>query len=210
MAEQNAEVTAGAERYYRTMLGGGGASWNVRDEHMVDTLDRLLRAYGSGAVVWEHNTHVGDARATPMASAGLVNVGQLAHERYGDQNAVLVGMGSYAGEVIAARRRGATAERLPVQPARAGSAEARMHEALPDRDALFVHPSEHDQPAWQQKVLDHRAIGVVYGTEGGGYVPSVLGRRYDAFVHLDRTRALHPLYEQEAGSDEAETYPSGV
>ncbi|RCW45799.1 erythromycin esterase-like protein [Halopolyspora algeriensis] len=210
VAEQNAAVAEGAERYYRTMLGGGGDSWNVRDEHMVDTLDRLLQAYGTGAVVWEHNTHIGDAGATPMVSAGMTNVGRLVRERYGEGDAVLVGMGSYEGEVIAGRRWGATPQRFPVRPARPGSAEALMHEAVSGDDALFVFPPEQHQPDWQQQTLDHRAIGVVYGTEGGGYVPSVLGRRYDAFLHLDRTRALEPLHERETTAEEAETYPSGV
>lgn len=212
VAEQNAEVTAGAERYYRTMLGGGGSSWNVRDEHMVETLGRLLRAYGpdSKAVLWEHNTHVGDARATPMASAGLVNVGQLVRERHGEEQACLVGMATYEGEVIAAHGWGAAERELPVRAAREGSAEALMHEALSGRDALFVFPAEEDQPAWQREELEHRAIGVVYGVEGGGYVPSVLGRRYDALAYLDRTRALRPLRAREAEPEEPETYPSGV
>lgn len=211
VAEQNAEVAAGAERYYRSMLAGGGGSWNVRDEHMTDTLDRLLRAYGPSAraVVWEHNTHIGDARATPMAAAGLFTVGQLVRERHGENAAVLVGMGSYVGEVVAAHRWGGAAQRLPVPAARSGSVEALVHEALSGHDALFVFPPEQHQPAWQREPLDHRAIGVVYG-RAGGYVPSVLGRRYDAFLHLDRTRALHPLHKREAGPEEAETYPSGL
>ena len=118
IAEQNAEAAAGAERYYRAMVRGGPESWNVRDCHMADTLDRLLRRYGAGvddpgvddpgvdgpgarAVVWEHNTHVGDARATDMAAAGMVNIGQLARERHGRDDVVLVGFGTHRGSVIA-------------------------------------------------------------------------------------------------------------
>ena len=108
VAEQNAEAAAGAERYYRAMIGGGPKSWNVRDCHMADTLDRLLHRYAAGddepaakAVVWEHNTHVGDARATDMAAAGMVNLGQLARERHGRDQVVLVGFGTHRGSVIA-------------------------------------------------------------------------------------------------------------
>src|SRR3954451_9973891 len=102
-AWQNAEVVAGAERYYRAMMSGGRQSWNVRDRHMDDTLDRLLRHYGPAAkaVVWAHNTHVGDARATDMAEAGDVTIGQLARERYGTDQVVLVGFGTHRGTVVA-------------------------------------------------------------------------------------------------------------
>ncbi len=98
-AWQNAEVVAGAERYYRAMVSGGPASWNVRDTHMADTLDRLLDRYGPDArgVVWAHNTHVGDARATDMATGGMLNIGQLARERHGADEVVLIGFGSWRG-----------------------------------------------------------------------------------------------------------------
>ncbi len=103
-AWQNAEVVAGAERYYRAMVAGGPDSWNVRDTHMEDTLDRLLDRYGPDArgIVWAHNTHVGDARATDMAADGMVNIGQLARERHGDDAVALIGFGTYRGTVIAA------------------------------------------------------------------------------------------------------------
>ncbi|MFD0786995.1 erythromycin esterase family protein, partial [Micromonospora azadirachtae] len=109
---QNAEVVAGAERYYRAMVAGGPESWNIRDVHMQDTLDRLLDRYGRGArgVVWAHNTHVGDARATDMTAEGMVNIGQLARERHGADAVVLVGFGCYQGAVIAAPRWGSPAE----------------------------------------------------------------------------------------------------
>ena len=98
-AANRTPVVAGAERYYRTMVRGGPRSWNVRDRHMMETLDRLMAHHGPGprAIVWEHNTHVGDARFTDMADDGMVNVGQLARERHGDDEVVLVGFGSYQG-----------------------------------------------------------------------------------------------------------------
>jgi erythromycin esterase len=112
-AEQSARAAVGAEAYYRAMIRGGPESWNLRDTHMADTLDRLLdhhresgRAADPKAVVWEHNTHVGDARFTDMADAGMVNVGQLVRERYGEPECVLVGFVSYQGTVIAADERG--------------------------------------------------------------------------------------------------------
>ncbi len=212
-ARQNAEVAAGAERYYRAMVRGGATSWNVRDQHMADTLDRLLGHHGTGAraVVWEHNTHIGDARATSMAAAGMHNVGQLLRERHGEDDVVLVGAGSHRGSVVAGDSWGAPMRVAPVPPAREGSAENLLHEAGLSR-ALFVHPSPDRQPGWLSQHLDHRAIGVVYHPESeryGNYVPSVLGRRYDAFLWFDRAEALHPLHDDAAGG-ELEAFPSGV
>ncbi|MFB9235402.1 erythromycin esterase family protein [Plantactinospora siamensis] len=212
-AWQNAEVVARAEQYYHAMVGGGSHSWNVRDTHMADTLDRLLDRYGpdARAVVWAHNTHVGDARATDMADAGMLNVGQLARERHGADAVVLVGFGTWTGTVIAAPSWGAPAEVMTVPPARAGSIEQWMHERLPER-ALMVF-DEADRGAGRlAEPVDHRAIGVVYDPSfeaWGNYVPSRLAERYDAFLWCDRTTALHPLAAI-ARSGELETYPSGV
>ena len=198
-AEQNAAVVAGAELYYRSMVQSNAESWNVRDIHMVDTLDRLLEFAGDKVVVWEHNTHVGDARATDMASAGMVNVGQLLRERYGTDDVVLVGFGGYRGGVIAGSEWGAQMERLPVPPARSGSLEALLH-GLFGRDTLIVVPRE-GGPGWLTRRLDHRAIGVVYRPERerwGNYVPTVTGQRYDAFLYLLETSPLQPLHLERA------------
>ncbi|HEX7743849.1 MAG TPA: erythromycin esterase family protein [Micromonosporaceae bacterium] len=210
-AWQNAEVVAGAERYYRTMVSGGSESWNVRDTHMADTLDRLLSFYGADAkaVVWAHNTHVGDARATDMAVTGLINIGQLARERYAEDEVVLVGFGSYQGSVVAAPRWGSPAQVMEVPPARSDSVEDRLHGAVPER-ALLVFGREDE--SWLHDPVDHRAIGVVYDPsfeEWGNYVPTRLARRYDAFIWCDRTSALHPLPARTAPG-ELETFPSGV
>ena len=210
---QNAEVVAGAERYYRAMLGGGRESWNIRDRHMDDTLARLLdhRGPGSKAVVWAHNTHVGDARATAMAAHGEVNIGQLARERHGEDQVVLVGFGSHRGTVVAGDSWGAPVRELPVPPARPGSLEDVLHAAAPGR-ALFVLP-RHDRPDLLTDELGHRAIGVVYHPERdhrGNYVPTVLGDRYDAFLWFDETRALHPLRVRHVDALEPETYPTGA
>jgi erythromycin esterase len=202
-AEQNALVAAGAERYYRTMAEGGPRAWNVRDTHMVETLDRLLDHHGPGsrAVVWAHNTHIGDARATDMADRGAINLGQLARERHGEDAVALVGFGSHSGTVVAGAWWGAPGEELTVPPARRGSVEALLHDAG-SGDALLLLDGSGD---WARQELMHRAIGVVYRPEEerwGNYVPTVLARRYDAFCYLDCTRALHPLDGQRVGPQE--------
>jgi erythromycin esterase-like protein len=200
-AEQNAAVVVDAERYYRAMVRGSAESWNVRDVHMVDALDRLLAHAGPKAVVWEHNTHIGDARATDMAGAGMTNVGQLLRERHGTDDVVLVGFGGYRGGVVAGESWGAQRARMPVPAARRGSVEALLHDAI-GRDALFVLPrGERAQCQWLSDRLDHRAIGVVYRPERerwGNYVPTVLGERYDAFCYLEETSPLMPLHLEPA------------
>jgi erythromycin esterase-like protein len=203
-AEQNAAVVADAERYYRAMVRGSAESWNVRDVHMADTLDRLLgrsenRSHPPKAVVWEHNTHIGDARATDMAAAGMVNVGQLLRDRHGTDDVVLVGFGGHRGGVVAADEWGAQMQRMPVPPARAGSLESFLHGSVGE-DALVVVPRG-DVPGWLHRRLDHRAIGVVYRPERerwGNYVPTVLGERYDAFLYLENTSPLQPLHLERA------------
>lgn len=214
VAEQNARAAADAERYYRAMIRAGAEAWNLRDCHMADTLDRLLERYGAGddtpaakAVVWEHNTHVGDARATDMAGAGMLNVGQLARERHGRDHVVLVGFGTHRGSVIASPRWGGPVRRMRVPPARPGSLEDLLHDAAVG-DAAFVLTGG----AWSGAVRDHRAIGVVYRPEverRGNYVPTVLDERYDAFLFCDETAALRPLHPVEHADAEPGTYPTG-
>jgi erythromycin esterase len=196
-ALQNAEVLAGAERYYRSMIRGDAESWNVRDCHMADTFDRLVAHHGPDArgIVWEHNTHVGDARATDMARAGMVNVGQLVRERYGEDAVLLVGFSGHRGTVIAAPRWGAPPQRLASPPAPRDSHEDLLHHALGDGAALLVFPDRRDAD-WLREQRGHRAIGVVYHPERdpyGSWVPTVIGRRYDALISLGATEALSPL-----------------
>ena len=211
---QNAEVVAGAEHYYRAMVAGGATSWNVRDRHMDTTLARLLDHYGDGskAVVWAHNTHVGDAAATDQAMLGEVTIGSLARERFGADQVVLVGLGSHHGSVIAGRTWGAPMTELPVPPGRPGSLEDILHATAPP-SALFVFPPLAQRPDLLVDEVAHRAIGVVYRPEQeqlGNYVPSRLGDRYDAFLWFDETRALRPLHPLHIDTHELETYPSGV
>jgi erythromycin esterase-like protein len=212
VAEQNAAVVAGAERYYRAAVRGGAESWNVRDVHMADTLDRLLEQYGERGVVWAHNTHIGDARATDMAAAGMTNLGQLARERHADDGVVLVGFAAHRGSVVAAEGWGAPAQRLHVPPGRDASVEDLMHQALGDEASVLVFPPTYDQPRWLRTSLDHRAIGVVYHPDQerwGNYVPSTLGDRYDALLWFGETAALEPLRPEPAADPEPTTVPSG-
>jgi erythromycin esterase-like protein len=214
-ALQNSEVLAGAERYYRTMMQGDGQSWNVRDCHMADTLDRLVNHHGpmSKAVVWEHNTHVGDARATDMAAAGMVNVGQLVRERHGADGVVLVGFSSYEGSVVAAPQWGAPMRRMAVPRARPDSHEDLLHELGTPDAVLLIFPEDRGG-AWLSARRGHRAIGVVYDPARDPYrnwVPTVMGGRYDALIHIDRSHALHPLLPvPTARGGEEETYPWAV
>jgi erythromycin esterase-like protein len=220
-AEQNALVARDAERYYRTMVRGGPTSWNVRDHHMVDTLDRLMDHHGRSAraIVWEHNTHIGDARFTDMRRAGMVNVGQLVREAHGERpderdGVMLVGFGSHRGTVIAGDEWGAPMRRMRVPAGRQGSWEDLLHRASA-RDKLLIFDGSDDagilglgQP------LEHRAIGVVYDPDAerwGNYVPTIVPRRYDAFIYVDQSKALDPLHlPVHVGGDEPETYPSGM
>ena len=211
-AEQNALVAHDAEAYYRAMVRGGGSSWNLRDRHMMDTLERLVRHHGpdAKAIVWAHNTHVGDARFTDMAQAGMWNIGQLARETFGEDDVVLVGFGTHRGTVIAADAWEDPMRRLPVPPAVADSWEDVLHRAGAD-DKLLVFGGEEDEA--MLAVRPHRAIGVVYHPTWesfGNYVPTVLPRRYDAFVYVDQTHALRPLHFVERPEHEfPETWPSG-
>jgi erythromycin esterase-like protein len=214
-AEQNALVARNAELYYRTMVRGGPGSWNVRDNHMVETLNRLMQHHGpdAKAIVWEHNTHIGDARFTDMARSGMVNVGQLVRQEHGSDGVTLLGFGTHRGTVIAGDEWGAPMQRMRVPEARDGSYEAAMKSAgVPD--SLFIFPRGDDERTVQlREPRGHRAIGVVYDprTEHwGNYVPTILPGRYDAFIYIEETRALDPLHMRVTqDGDLPETYPSG-
>jgi erythromycin esterase-like protein len=170
------------------------------------------------AIVWEHNTHIGDARFTNMANAGMVNVGQLVRQSHDDEGVVLVGFGSYRGSVIAGEEWGASMQRMRVPEARSGSWEDVMHEALGQSPealgaALLVFDDANDGgfPGLDEPIA-HRAIGVVYdpGHERwGNYVPTIVPRRYDAFIFIDETHALSPLHLPVRVGEVPETFPSG-
>jgi len=212
-AEQNALVAVNAEKYYRAMVKGGAASWNVRDSHMEETLERLLNFHGpdSKVIVWEHNTHIGDSRATDMTDEGMYNIGELVREKYKKEDVFLVGFGSYEGTVIAGRNWGAQMKVVDVPEAKDGTWEHLLHEAGTDNKLLLMDDFMED--IFLQERIGHRAIGVVYNPvyeRYGNYVPTIVPLRYDAFIYIDKTKALHPLHLEKANKDMPDTYPFGV
>jgi erythromycin esterase-like protein len=218
-AEQNAICAVKAEEYYRAMVRGDEHSWNLRDTHMADTLERLVRFHrGPGgrdvvkAIVWEHNTHIGDARATDMAAEGMVNLGQLVRERQRPGDVVLVGFSGYRGSVIAGRGWGEPMERMEVPRAVEGSWEDVLHGPGGVRGGrLILMEDVRGRREWEEQ-RGHRAIGVVYHPryERGNYVPTVLPSRYDALIALEETRAVSPLHTAVVEGEVPETWPSGV
>jgi erythromycin esterase-like protein len=213
-AEQNALTVKNAEEYYRTLVRGDAPSWNVRDRHMGETLDRLMARHGSNpkAIVWAHNTHIGDARYTDMEANGMFNIGQLVRQQHANEGVVLVGFSSHRGSVVAAEAWGAPMRKMTVPAAREGSWDDILHRAA-DGDRLIVFDT--DRPAAPLlQARGQRAIGVVYRPQYemfGNYVPTVMARRYDALIFLDETQALHPLKVPPKFEHEIpETFPTGV
>jgi erythromycin esterase-like protein len=215
-AEQNARVVKDAERYYRAMFGSRISSWNLRDQHMMETLEALVNHLGSDSakvVVWAHNSHLGDARATDMGAGGELNIGQLARQRYGN-NAVLVGFTTYTGTVTAASNWDAPAERKRVRAALDDSYESLLHQTGLGNFTLTFRGND-----WLSGVLRgphlERAIGVIYlpQTERvSHYFGARLSEQFDAVIHMDDTRAVEPLErtgEWNAG-EPPETYPFAV
>src|SRR5437016_842890 len=217
-AEQNARLIKNAEAYYRTMFRGRVESWNLRDGHMAETLDALVKHLDSQGeparvAVWEHNSHLGDARATYMADYGELNVGQLVRERYGSE-AVLVGFTTYTGTVTAASDWDGPAERKSVRPALADSYEAAFHEIDPANFFLLTSSGRDVAHALRGPQLE-RAIGVIYlpRTERQShYFDARVSDQFDAVIHFDETRALEPLerYALWETGEAPETFPTGV
>ncbi|HEV7459016.1 MAG TPA: erythromycin esterase family protein [Solirubrobacteraceae bacterium] len=211
-AERNARLVVDAEEYYRQAFRGGVESWNLRDQHMAETLEALVahleRTAGpTKAVVWEHNSHVGDARATELGQAGELNVGQLVRERVG-RDSLLLGFTTYTGTVTAASDWGGPAENKRVRPALAGSWEELLHQSGAERFLVV------DTAGLGARRLE-RAIGVVYRPETeriSHYFHARLAPQFDAVIHIDETRAVEPLERTSAWEpgELPETYPFGV
>ena len=216
VAEQNARVIRDAEAYYRAMYRGGAESWNLRHRHMMTTLEELIAYAGKTgrprrAVVWAHNSHLGDARATGLAVSGELNLGQLVRQQYGD-SACLIGMTTHAGEVTAARAWDAPAELRLVQPSLRGSYERLFHDtAIPTFMVRLAAPNLRHALATPRL---ERAIGVIYKPEterASHYFEATLPDQFDLVVHVDQTRALEPLEKwARHEADLPETYPTGV
>ena len=217
-AQQNARLVRNAEEYYRTMFRGRVSSWNLRDSHMVETLQALDRHLVSDhglprIAVWAHNSHLGDASATEMGEAGEWNVGQLMRDRYHEQ-AVLVGFSTHRGTVTAASDWDQPACRKRVRAGLAGSWEDLLHQTSSSR---FMLPLR-DNPALQRLAAPprlQRAIGVIYRPETerrSHYFITRLSQQFDALVHIDETSALEPLDHGPVwhSVEPPETFPSGV
>jgi erythromycin esterase-like protein len=219
-AEQNARLVVNAEEYYRAMFRGGrDNTWNLRDTHMANTLDALAahlsQRYGTSAkiVVWAHNSHLGDARATEMGQErGELNLGQLTRQRHG-RDAFLIGLTTYSGTVTAATDWGGDAERKRVRRGLPGSIEALFHEAGAG-DFLLDLRDERLRAALREERLE-RAIGVIYRPDTerwSHYFHTRLPAQFDAVLHFDETRAVEPLERTPAWEtgEPPETYPTGV
>ncbi|HUQ13224.1 MAG TPA: protein-L-isoaspartate(D-aspartate) O-methyltransferase [Novosphingobium sp.] len=219
-AAMNARLVASAEKYYRVMYYGGAESWNLRDAHMAETLEHLLAAKGpqAKALVWAHNSHIGDARATDMGNArGEHNIGQLAREKWGDDVA-LIGFGTHAGTVAAATDWDGEMEVKRVLPSRRDSYERQFHEAS-GHDAGFAAvllDLGRADPALRRRLAEpllERFIGVIYRPETerwSHYSEAVLPDQFDAYVWFDETRAVTPLGDLHPHGGSPETWPFGL
>jgi erythromycin esterase-like protein len=215
-AEQNARVVCDAEAYYRAMFRGGAASWNLRDRHMMATLQALFEHAGrqgrsARAIVWAHNSHLGDARATSLATLGELNLGQLARERFGD-GCCAIGMTMHDGEVTAAHEWEEPAALRIVQPSLSGSYERLFHDTGLGTFVLPLSTSTLARAVAGPRL--ERAIGMLYRPEterASHYFSARLPEQFDIVVHVDRTRALEPLEKWARHEvDLPETYPTGV
>lgn len=199
-----------AETYYKTLMSSDRLeSWNIRDKHMMDTLDALLDFHGrfSKLVIWGHSTHLEDGRATPMYRDGMINLGQLLKEKYSAQGVISVGMGSYRGTVAAAKDWGGPVEVTNVPPAKQDSVEDALHRESAENKLLILGNDLIRKHFG--RILGQRAIGVVYDPlrDKASYIPTVLASAYDAYLYLDTVSALHPLGVTPDVHQIPETYP---
>jgi erythromycin esterase-like protein len=220
-AQQNARVAKNAETYYRAMFQSRDESWNIRDSHMMETLDALRQHIGNRKgrpakiAVWAHNSHLGDARATEMGDHGQLNLGQLVRERYQPEETFLLGFSTHTGTVTAASDWDAPAELKKVVPSRPESFERLFHETGMERFLLPIRGRDKVAKALEGRRLE-RAIGVIYRPDTervSHYFHADIARQFDAVIHLDRTAAVQPLEYTVHWVPEAEpeeTYPFGV
>jgi erythromycin esterase-like protein len=220
-AQQNARVAHNAEAYYRSMFAGRNESWNLRDTHMMETLsalrDHIAQRKGRPGkiVVWAHNSHIGDARATEMGWEGQLNLGQLVRERFGMHDTFLLGFTTHEGTVTAASDWDGATERKDIRPSMPGSIERLLHEVGLESFLIRFR----DRPALRDMLHAHewleRAIGVIYLPESeraSHYFQARPARQFDAILHIDRTEALRPLDKSSHWKDEEvpDTFPSGM
>ncbi len=218
-AEQNAAIVVHAAAYYRAMFRQPHITWNLRDTHMFDTLQALMRHHErlgqpARAVVWEHNSHIGDSRATEFAQRGQLNLGQLAREKFG-KSCCLIGFTTYEGEVMAAREWDAPGEKMVVREALQGSFEDLFHKVGGEQFAVLLKENS-PLSAMLSRPRLQRAIGVVYHPHSerhSHYFNARLSEQFDAVIHIDTTHAVAPIFagpEVEQFEEPPETFPSGM
>lgn len=216
-AEQNARLVLNAERYYRSMFAGRVSSWNLRDTHMAETVDAIAghltsQRQSAKIVIWAHNSHLGDARATEMGRGGELNVGQLLRQKYGDE-AVLVGFTTNSGTVTAADDWDGDGKKKTVRTGMRGSYEELFHQTGIERFMLLLRNNPELRSALPSRLLE-RAIGVIYRPQServSHYFQANLAQQFDAVIHIDQTRALEPLEPAHGWHypEPPETFPSG-
>ena len=222
-AEQNARLVRNAEQYYRSMFHGRVSSWNLRDSHMVETLEALVNFLDAHApndrrakvVVWAHNSHLGDARATEVAEQGEHNVGQLVRQRWGERDTRLIGFSTYGGTVTVADDWDGPARQMRVNEALRDSWEDVFHDVGIGQFVLDLRQARGEALDLLRQPRLQRAIGVIYRPQTerlSHYYHARLAEQFDAMIHLDQTRALEPLERaaEEHTEEPAETYPTGV
>jgi len=214
-ALQNARLVANAEKYYRSMYLGSQSSWNLRDSHMFDTLKSLMNHRGSDAkaVVWAHNSHVGNAGATEMGARGEYNIGQLAKEEFGDDT-FNIGFGTDHGTVAAAHNWGGSMNVMDVRPSPEDTFENLMHHVKHDNFILPLHKKGHERLTRElEKSRLERAIGVIYRPKTemqSHYFQASLSKQFDEYIWLDKTMAINPLPQRKKEEGVPETYPFGL
>jgi erythromycin esterase-like protein len=215
-AAQNARLVASAERYYRIMYYGGAESWNLRDTHMFETLEHVLEAHGaeSKAVVWAHNSHIGDARFTEMGAVRAeLNIGQLCRQRFGTK-AALIGFGTHTGTVGAASDWDGDMRVMKVRPSQRDSCERLCHDAGLPRFLLYLEPGVHE--GLRRRLLEprlQRFIGVIYRPDtelASHYADASLPQQFDAYVWFDETTAVTPIGAEHSRAGVPDTYPFGL
>jgi len=217
-AEQNARVVKDAEEYYRSMFRGSVHSWNLRDHHMAETFEALAEHLNredlpAKIVVWAHNSHIGDARATQMGQQGECNIGQLIRELHG-RDCRNIGFTTFTGTVTAATDWDSPAERKRIRQARPDSYEGLLHQIGLPAFFLIMEPGTSLSHGLEEPMLE-RAIGVVYRPEtefASHYFKASLSQQFDAVIHLDETRAVEPMESiaENLLDEPAETFPSGI
>jgi erythromycin esterase-like protein len=218
-AEMNARLVKNSERYYRSMYWRDNESWNLRDTHMFETLSRLLKVKGGKAVVWAHNSHLGDASATGMKDRGELNLGQLCRQNFTSTpgEVAIIGMGTHDGEVAAADNWDEDMQVMSIKPSRKDSWERIMHDAgIPSflLDLRAGYQRDDIRKAFEEEKLE-RFIGVIYRPDTekwSHYVKSSLARQFDAYVWFDRTTAVEAfeVHQPDEAIERGETYPFGL